>query len=258
MNTFMRAPCPGRQTGTAAPGDIGLLSERPLLRAIGTGSRPTLWVPHPVDARATLQGGQRARIHKGRRDDPQLALNDVPPPSLPLSAGSPQEAGHTSTCTGPGSCPAKGNSGERKGFIHKSSSGLEAPFSGITTPGRPQNPSPLSLRTGLEWSDESGWALGLGSPVLEAGSRDPGQPLAWVWKMLLLWSIGQPAAGQNPSDSLPAPCHSPPQCPAPNRGFERYNRQAAKCCQNCLRNFSDEDVREISKGNAFRLHKPTR
>ena len=59
---------------------------------------------------------------------------------------------------------------------------------------------------------------------------------------------------------LPCPLPPPPQCPAPKQRLREVQSTGCQvCCQNCLRNFSDEDVRErFRKENAFRLHKPTR
>ena len=152
-------------------------------------------------------------------------------PCPSLCGQPPRGWSHVHSALGQGPSPAKGNSGERKGFIHKSSSGLEAPFSGIATSGRPQNPSPLSLRTGLKWSDEwLGPGLWGAQCWMQWAPGIPGQPLARVWKMLLLWSIGRQPAGQNPGAThSPAPCHPHPSAQPPSRGFERYNRQAAKC-----------------------------
>ena len=60
----------------------------------------------------------------------------------------------------------------------------------------------------------------MGSPVLDAtGSRDSGPALTWVWKMLLLWSIGPPASRAEPwGDSHPCPLPPNPSARPPSRG----------------------------------------
>lgn len=212
------------QPGTAVPGDTALLSERLCSEHLNQGLAASPWVPYPVDTRATLEGGQRTHISEGRRDDPPAGPERCPARSSPcpsLCGQPPRGWSHVHSALGQGPGPEKGDFGEREGFTHKSSSGPEAPFSGIATSGQPQNPSPLSLRTGLKWSDEwVGPGLWGAQCWMQQAPGILGQPLAWVWKMLLLWSIGPPASRAEPwGHSLPCPLPPNPSTRPPSRGF---------------------------------------
>ena len=121
---------------------------------------------------------------------------------------------HVHSALGQGPGPEKGDFGEREGFTHKSSSGPEAPFSGIATSRRPQNPSPLSLRTGLKWSDEwVGPGLWGAQCWMQRAPGIPGQHSHGCGRCFCSGPLGRRPAGQNPGAThTPAPC---PPTPAP-------------------------------------------
>ena len=132
---------------------------------------------------------------------------------MPLSLGAvPTMLVTCPLCTGLGSQPLEGGTGEREGFTQKSRAGPEAPLLrdhqlGVAT-ASPLRVSEPANQTEIGSLVRRPWASG--SPLLDAmGPNAPGPPLQQVWKMLPLLSVGSVAGSAQPWGHS-RPCAPPP------------------------------------------------